>query len=155
MWPLRFPPVSRGVTLHITTTTTCKLYSTNVIKLIVSVMIGMITLPMTFLSGTPLDCAIHPELWYSNLTTDLFSHNDVVSRVGTIECLITKPLKLFSTLSPSMQDICEATPRSIALKCTFLHFSYIFPSVCFWFLLLLSSLNELLSGNSQFIVFCK
>ena len=24
---------------------------------------GMVTLPMTFLSGTPLDCTVHPSLW--------------------------------------------------------------------------------------------
>ena len=42
--------------------------------------LGMITLPMTFLSNTPLECTIHPEFWYNNLTTDLFTHDDVVSK---------------------------------------------------------------------------
>ena len=45
---------------------------------------GMITLPMTFLTGTPLECAIHPDLWFLNSTsttdqdpTDLLSKENL------------------------------------------------------------------------------
>ena len=29
---------------------------------------GMVTLPMTFLSNTPIDCTIHHSLWPTNFT---------------------------------------------------------------------------------------
>ena len=32
---------------------------------------------MTFLSGTPLDCTIHPNLWFNNYTSDLFDQKDL------------------------------------------------------------------------------
>ena len=38
---------------------------------------GVITLPMTFLSGTPLDCTIHPNLWFNNYTSELFDQKDL------------------------------------------------------------------------------
>jgi len=35
------------------------------------IYLGMVTLPMTFLSGTPLDCTIHPMLWNGNTHSTL------------------------------------------------------------------------------------
>lgn len=39
---------------------------------------------MTFLTKTPLDCAVHPEIWYSNYSSALFDYNDVVSEEGLV-----------------------------------------------------------------------
>lgn len=41
------------------------------------VVMGMITLPMTFLTGTPLDCTIHPSLWFNNFTDYPFGPEEV------------------------------------------------------------------------------
>ncbi len=55
------------------------------------VVMGMVTLPMTFLSGTPLDCTIHPALWTisTNVTYDIgfdfpmgtISNTDMVRKI--------------------------------------------------------------------------
>ena len=50
---------------------------------------GMVTLPMTFLNGTPLDCTIHPALWaaaknhtFENLPFPADSVKDMVASGG-------------------------------------------------------------------------
>ena len=39
---------------------------------------GLVVLPMTFLSRTPLDCAVHPHLWFEHNETAMYNITEVV-----------------------------------------------------------------------------
>ena len=38
---------------------------------------GVVTLPMTFISNTPIECTIHPDLWFSDTFT--LKNNSIIS----------------------------------------------------------------------------
>ena len=77
---------------------------------------GMVTLPMTFLSNTPLDCTIHHSLWPSNFTskaTKIPSHTRFVQSYAKKYCseayispfLLYFPFTLL--LAPMVLTACE------------------------------------------------
>ena len=98
---------------------------------------GMITLPMTFLSGrTPLDCTIHPGLWQisSNQTYefDEFEFTGSISSQDMVFCPIYISLEKFflyfsnsNHCSPGTPVSSGLTPRSTAPRCTSPPSSYI------------------------------
>ena len=77
---------------------------------------GMVTLPMTFLSNTPLDCTIHHSLWPTNFTskaTKIPSHTRFVQSYAKKYCseayispfLLYLPFTLL--LAPMVLTACE------------------------------------------------
>ena len=77
---------------------------------------GMVTLPMTFLSNTPLDCTIHHSLWPTNFTsksTKIPSHTRFVQSYAKKYCseayispfLLYLPFTLL--LAPMALTACE------------------------------------------------
>ena len=48
-----------------------------ILKYLICNFKGAVTLPMTFITNTPIECTIHPDLWFSDTFT--LKNNSIVS----------------------------------------------------------------------------